>query len=58
MGRTGTRASNAPKRVATMLRIQSRPTLWRDLLLKVLVVGGFILFAALAMVDDLSFVFR
>ncbi len=30
----------------------------RDLFLKVVVVGGFILFAALAMLDDLAFLFR
>jgi len=41
-----------------MLRIQTKPPPRPDLLFKVLMLGGFILFGALGMVDDLPFLFR
>jgi hypothetical protein len=31
---------------------------WRDLLMKAVVVGTFVLFSGLAMIDDLLFIFR
>jgi hypothetical protein len=43
----------------TIARAQSFPLArWRDLLLKAIVVGGFILFSGLAMIDDLLFLFH
>ena len=42
--------------MATGQRLQV--VLWRDLFLKVIVAGAFILFAGLATIDDLLLIFR